>query len=67
MINPQIGYRMKYYNLRLSLAVGYKFQRIFYDSKQYTCPYCDFAPTTSAAEITQDMNRVQLMMSMGWK
>jgi len=67
MINPQIGYRMKYYNLRLSLAVGYKFQRIFYDSKQYICPYCDFAPTTSTSEITQNMNRVQLMMSMGWK
>jgi len=68
MINPQIGYRMKYYNLRLSMAIGYKFQRISYDSKLYTyCPYCDFAPTASTAEITQDMNRVQLVMSVGWK
>jgi hypothetical protein len=68
MINPQMGYRMNYYSLRLSLAIGYKFQQIFYDSKQYAyCPYCDFTSTMPKTEITQDMNRVQLMMSVGWK
>jgi len=68
MINPQIGYRLRYYNLKLSVAIGYKFQRIFYKRPSYSyCLACDFGPQQSFDEITQDMNRVQLMMSVGWK
>ena len=67
MVNPQIGYRIKYYNLRLSMTVGYKFQRIFYKQPNYFyCPTCDF-PQLSFDEVTHDMNRVQLVMSVGWK
>lgn len=69
MVNPQIGYRISYYNLRLSLIAGYKFQRISYKKPGYyysNCPTCDF-PQQSFDEVTQDMNRVQLMMSVGWK
>lgn len=69
MLNPQIGYRISYYSLKLSLMAGYKFQRITYEKHGYfypNCPACDF-PQQSFDEITQDMNRVQLMMSVGWK
>ncbi len=71
MINPQIGYRVNYYNLKLSIAMGYKFQRIRYTNVYYqylNCPMCDYYTTQiSTTDITQDMNRVQLMMSVGWK
>jgi hypothetical protein len=69
MINPQIGYRIHYYNLKLSLVIGYKFQQILYKKPSYyypNCPMCDF-PQQSLDEVTQDMNRVQLIMSVGWK
>jgi hypothetical protein len=69
MINPSIGYRLKYHDLKLSVGVGYKFQRIFYKSDQpYYCgPACDFRGPSQNHEITQDFNRVQVMMSVGWK
>src|SRR5260221_4458938 len=71
MINPQIGYRLKYYNLKLSMAIGYKFQQIFYKRPNYyyiNCPACDIYTTTlTSLDITQDMNRVQIIMSVGWK
>jgi hypothetical protein len=73
MVNPQVGYRIKYYDMKLSFSIGYKFQRIFYSSNYspyYGCPMCDFltAPTpVSSTDITQDMSRVQLSMSVGWK
>jgi hypothetical protein len=69
MINPQIGYRINYYSLKLSMAIGYKYQQIFYKKPMYyypNCPACDF-PQLSFDEITQDMNRVQVVMSVGWK
>jgi len=67
MINPQIGYRLRYYNLKLSAAIGYKLQRITYTKPGYGyCPACDF-PQSSVDDVTQDMNRVQLVMSVGWK
>jgi hypothetical protein len=69
MINPQIGYRLKYYNLKISMVVGYKFQQITYRKPNYyypNCPMCDL-PQLSFDEITQDMNRVQLLISVGWK
>ncbi len=69
MINPSIGYRLNYHDLKLSIGVGYKFQRIFYKSRQYYyCgPACDLIGPYQNLEITQDFNRVQVMMSVGWK
>ena len=69
MINPQIGYRINYYDLKLTVAIGYKFQQIHYKKPGYfypNCPQCDF-PQLSFDEITQDMNRVQLVIGIGWK
>jgi hypothetical protein len=69
MINPSIGYRMKYHDLKLSIGVGYKFQRISYKSASYYygCPMCDVQVPTQTLGVTQDFNRLQLMMSVGWK
>jgi hypothetical protein len=70
MINPQIGYRIRYYDLKLSISIGYKFQRIFYSSaysSYIACPMCAYPYPISTNDITQDMNRVQLVMSAGWK
>lgn len=68
MVNPSLGYRLKYHDVNLSLGVGYKFQRIFYKTNSYyNCPYCDFGSYGQDLEITQDRNRVQIIMSVGWK
>lgn len=71
MINPQLGYRIKYHDLKLSFVVGYKFQRIFYSSNYYQymgCLACDlYTLPANKNDITQDMTRVQLSMSVGWK
>jgi len=71
MINPSIGYRIKYYNLKMSLAVGYKFQRIFYKTNYYGyyCPSCNYIAFSMPAqsEITQDFNRLQVILIVGWK
>src|SRR5258706_4796698 len=71
MINPSIGYRIKYYNLKMSLAVGYKFQRIFYKTNYYGyyCPSCNYIAFSMPAqsEITQDFNRLQVILIVGLK
>jgi hypothetical protein len=69
MMNPSIGYRLKYYDLKLSIVIGYKCQRIFYKSPPYnSCPMC--VPLMFAQndyDITQEINRLQLMVGIGWK
>lgn len=68
MINPSIGYRLKYHDLKLSIGIGYKYQRIFYKTPQYyVCPFCDVYVPNQNLEITQEINRLQLMMSVGWR
>lgn len=65
MINPQIGYRIKYYDLRIALSLGYKYQRISYKVFGYgSCPACDFP---NWYDVTQDMNRFQMNMVVGWR
>lgn len=68
MVNPSIGYRLKYHDLKLSFGVGYKYQRIFYRSDPGYCAWCDFYHTSyQNFDITQEINRLQLMMSVGWR
>lgn len=65
MINPQIGYRIKYYDLRIALSLGYKYQQINYKGFGYNgCAACDFP---QSFDITQDINRFQMNMVLGWK
>jgi hypothetical protein len=69
MVNSSIGYRIKYHDLKLSFGIGYKVQRIFYRSDpSYVCLWCDFYHIPyENLDITQDINRLQLMMSVGWR
>jgi len=66
MVNPSIGYRLKYHDVSVTIGVGYKYQRIFY-KQYYGCPYCNIYVPSQDTEITQDMNRFQLLMGVGWK
>jgi hypothetical protein len=68
MINPSIGYRLKYHEMKLSIGVGYKYQRIFYKSEPYyACPACLYQAPQNALDVTQEMNRLQVIMSVGWR
>ncbi len=69
MINPQIGYRIKYYNVKIAMAIGYKFQRIFYKQNSGIVDpgFSQFRYPYTALDVTQDLSRVQLIMSVGWK
>ncbi len=65
MINPQIGYRLKYYDLKVALSLGYKYQQIHYRAfGNPNCPSCDFG---QYYEVIQDMNRLQINMTVGWR
>ncbi|MBS1486670.1 MAG: hypothetical protein JST43_03705 [Bacteroidetes bacterium] len=68
MFNPQIGYRLKYHDLKLAFLVGYKYQSISYSKIQYYYPWYSMMQQPGITQdVTQDMNRVQFMMSVGWK
>jgi len=68
LIKPSIGYRIKYHDLKLSVLASYQWQRIHYSEGQYVCAWCENYPAPFVTnEITQDMNRVHVMMSVGWK
>lgn len=71
MINPMIGYRVRYHEVSIALMAGYKYQRIasFYEYPSY---YWDplqgqimGEPTTTT--MLQEMNRFMVSMSIGWK
>ncbi|HTH57022.1 MAG TPA: hypothetical protein VL728_13320 [Cyclobacteriaceae bacterium] len=68
MLNPSIGYRLKYRDMNLSIGVGYKYQRIFYKADQfYICPACSYYAPDQSMEVTQETNRFQVTMSVGWR
>ncbi len=71
MMNPMVGYRIRYHEVSISLMAGYKFQRMatFYEYPSY---YWDPArgqvmgdPMTT--EINREMNRFMLSLAIGWK
>lgn len=71
MVNPQIGYRIKYGNLKLALWVGYKYQRVS-TLYQYPTYHYLFNGTSVLGEpntnrIRESLSRLQLTMSIGWK
>jgi hypothetical protein len=67
----QIGYRVRYHDLKLSFSAGTKFQEVttFYEYPTY---YYTFngqsvlgAPSTKS--VLQELNRLQFNLSVGWK
>jgi hypothetical protein len=68
MINPQIGYRIKYYDLRIAFSVGYKYQSISY--KVFNNIYCDPAacpPNIQWSDVSRDTDRFQFNLILGLK
>jgi len=71
MITTQVGYRIKYHDLKISLGVGTKHQRIT-ASYEYPTYYYDFRGTplqgtSNVTTLTQNLNRLAVVMSIGWK
>lgn len=69
MFAPQLGYRMKYRDLNLSLAVGAKLQRVFsfYEYPTGNWVNGENQPGTSKSTIKQDMSRLMITMAVGWR
>ncbi len=71
MVSTQLGYRIKYHDLKISLAIGSKYQRIN-ASYQYPSYRYDFRGTLligtpNTTVLRESINRVSLMMAIGWK
>ena len=71
MVSTQVGYRIKYHDLKISLGIGSKYQRVT-ASYEYPTFYYDYVGTPrlgtpSVTTLTESINRLALMMSVGWK
>jgi hypothetical protein len=71
MLNPMVGYRLRYHDLSISLIAGYKYQRV---TSSFEYPYYYWDPVQgqiigepSTSTVIQEMNRFMLSMSIGWK
>jgi len=71
MISPQIGYRIKYHDLKISIALGSKHQRVF---MEYEIPNYYYlgdgtlvVGSSYKTTIKESMNRFMLSLAVGWK
>ncbi|MEQ1584830.1 MAG: hypothetical protein ABL895_03060 [Cyclobacteriaceae bacterium] len=71
MVNPMVGYRVRYHDISLALLVGYKYQRV---SSTYEYPTYYWDPLRgqimgepNKTTMVKEMNRFMLSMSIGWK
>jgi hypothetical protein len=69
IISPQLGYRLKYHHLNLSLAAGFKLQRVFsyYEYPTWNWFNNEYQQGTSKSTIKQDMSRFMITMAVGWR
>jgi hypothetical protein len=71
MINLQLGYRINYYNLRITFVAGTKLQQVssYYEYPSYypsvTGRWVPGEPGTKIIE--EELMRIQFMMGIGWK
>ena len=71
MSNILVGYRVKYHDIKVSLSVGAKFQRV-HVNYEYPTYYYRFDGTmvqgsANTTSIQQDMSRLMFAMTVGWK
>jgi len=71
MVNPMVGYRIRYHDMSVSLMVGYKYQStsFFYEYPTY---YWDPARgqlmgDPMSTEINQQLNRLMISLAIGWR
>jgi hypothetical protein len=71
MVSTLIGFRIRYYDLRISMGVGSKYQRISasyqYPSYQYDIRGLPVEGSPNITTLRESINRLSLMMSIGWK
>jgi len=69
MIYPLAGYRIKYHDLSIFLALGYKMQRVhsYYKYPTWNWVNGEFQQGTSSTTVKQDMNRLMITMALGWR
>ena len=69
MLVPQFGYRIKYHNLNVSFVTGVKLQRVlsFYEYPTWHWVDGESRQGTNKSTIRQDMSRLMVTMSVGWK
>lgn len=71
MANAQIGYRIKYHDLKISLAIGSKRQQVYTYFEFPTFIYLEdgtMVPgTPSTTTVKQDMKRLMFSLAIGWK
>jgi hypothetical protein len=71
MVNPQIGYRVRYGDLMISLMVGQKYQRIEtyfeYPSYQYLFNGKMIAGEPSRKKVRESYSRLAITLTVGWR
>ena len=71
MVSTQLGYRLKYYDLRISLSVGTKYQRVSANYEFPTYYYTEeglwVQGSSSTRTIQESMNRLMFSLTVGWK
>ncbi len=71
MVNPQIGYRIKYGDLKISLMIGQKYQRIttHYEYPNYRYLFNgQIMPTEpNRKTVKESINRLAVSVAIGWR
>jgi hypothetical protein len=71
-IHTQLGYRVRYHDARFSFSIGTKYQEVttFYEYPTYRYGFNGqpiLGETPSTKSVLQELNRIQLSISIGWK
>jgi hypothetical protein len=71
MASAQLGYRVKYQDVKIALAIGTKFQRVY---KYYESPTFYYLPDGTVVEgspskttVKEELNRLMISLIVGWK
>jgi len=71
MFNPQVGYRIKYHDVKISLSVGTKYQEVVtkheYPTYYYRSDGVMVEGSPSTTTIKQHLRRFMISMAIGWK
>ncbi|MBL7876930.1 MAG: hypothetical protein JNL53_14780 [Cyclobacteriaceae bacterium] len=71
MINPMIGYRIRYYDASIALMIGYKFQPITsyyeYDNYIWNPTYQQYIQEPGVLMEMRELNRLMVSISIGWR
>ncbi len=71
MVNPMMGYRIRYHDVSISFMAGYKFQKIksYYEYENYfwnPATQSSFAEPIESSE-KRSINRFMVSLAVGWK